>query len=201
MRSEKPVAVDSQSKNFLLTIALGWFLFLTGLPAHADVPQPDGYRMELYDDEVPVALDGAKTITAAQLKRLQESAEVVVVDVIPEHRRPDFLPENQIWVPVPHKGVPGAVWLPDTGFGALSKTTETYFKTHLVRATGGIKSQPLVFYCRSDCWMSWNAAKRALTYGYSDVYWFFDGVDDWFFEGYEFALLKPAPGKRQEGDK
>ncbi len=167
----------------------------------AEVPQPDGYRMELYDDLVPAALDGAQTITAVQLHRLRQSTEVVVVDVIPQHRRPDFLPENQIWIPVAHKGVPGALWLPDTGFGALSEVTESYFKTHLESATEGRKSHPLVFYCRADCWMSWNAAKRAVNYGYSDVYWFYDGIDDWFFEGYDFEVLSPAPGARQQGEK
>jgi len=166
-------------------------------PARADVPQPEGYRMELYDDLVPAALEGAKTITALELKALQSTTEVVVVDVIPEHRRPDVLPENQIWIPVPHKGVPGAVWLPDTGFGILSEVTENYFQTHLNAATQGRKDIALVFYCRANCWMSWNAAKRALSYDYTNVYWFFDGIDDWFFEGFEFAVLTPAPGKRQ----
>lgn len=183
--------------TYIVTVVL----LLLSLYVRAEVPQPSGYRMELYDDLVPEALDGAKTITAVQLKALQETSEVVVIDVIPQHRRPDFLPENQIWIPVSHKGVPGAVWLPDTGFGALSETTEAYFTKHLNLATHGKISLPMVFYCRSDCWMSWNAAKRALSYGYTDVYWFFDGVDDWFFEGFEFAVLTPAPGQRQAGDK
>jgi len=178
------------------TFVLIWLFVLPNL-GWADVPQPAGYRMELYDDLVPAALDGANTITAAELKEFQSNTEIVVVDVIPEHRRPDVLPKNQLWIPVPHKGVPGALWLPDTGFGSLSEVTENYFQAHLTRASGGNKAMPLVFYCRANCWMSWNAAKRALGYGYSNVYWFFDGVDDWSFEGYEFAVLEPAPGKRQ----
>ncbi len=165
--------------------------------ALAEVSQPDGYRMEFYDAEVPAALDGAGTITAVELKQLQDSAGAVVVDVIPEHRRPGVLPENQIWFPVDHKGVPGAIWLPDTGYGVLSDITEKYFKHHLSAATGGDKDRHVVFYCRTDCWMSWNAAKRALGYGYSNVHWFRNGIDDWFFEGYEFEVLTPAEGQRQ----
>lgn len=163
----------------------------------ADVPEPDHYRMELYDDLVPATLKGAETVSAAQVLELQQSKDAVVIDVIPEHRKPEYLPENQLWIPVPHKGVPNAVWLPDIGFGALSEVTERYFQSHLAEATSGDKHHPVVFYCRSDCWMSWNAAKRALTYGYTSVYWFRDGIDDWFFEGFDFAILKPAPGQRQ----
>jgi len=163
----------------------------------AEVRQPDGYRMEFYDAEVPAALDGASTITAVELKRLQNNAAAVVIDVIPEHRRPRALPENQIWMPVAHKGVPGAIWLPDTGYGVLSEITEKYFKRHLSIATGGDKRRHVVFYCRTDCWMSWNAAKRALSYGYTRVYWFRNGLDDWLFEGYDFEVLVPAAGRRQ----
>lgn len=165
--------------------------------AFAEVGQPDGYRMENYDAEVPAGLDGAITITAVEVRYLQESAGAVVVDVIPQQRRPNFLPENQIWIPVGHKGVPGAIWLPDTGYGVLSDITEKYFKRHLHIASKGNKDHPLVFYCRADCWMSWNAAKRALTYGYTNVYWFSNGIDDWFFEGFDFEVLAPEEGPRQ----
>lgn len=177
-------------------VVLLWLLIVSSA-VWSDVPEPEHYRMELYDDLVPATLQGAKTVSAAQVKALQESQRAVVIDVIPEHRKPEFLPENQLWIPVPHKGVPNAVWLPDIGFGALSEVTEQYFQSHLKDATAGDLNHPVVFYCRSDCWMSWNAAKRALTYGYTNVYWFRDGIDDWFFEGFDFAILKPAPGQRQ----
>ena len=176
---------------------LAFVLIFCAKLAFAEVEQPDGYRMELYHGEVPAELDGASTITAVEVKRLQESAEAVVVDVIPEYRRPNVLPENQIWLPVDHKGVPGAIWLPDTGYGVLSDITEKYFKHHLNVATNGNKNHAVVFYCRPDCWMSWNAAKRALSYGYANVYWFHNGIDDWFFEYCEFEVLTPAEGQRQ----
>lgn len=178
-------------------ITLMFVGLLLGSQVYAGVDEPAGFRMELYDDVVPVGLAGAVTVSAQEVLKLQQEQGAVVVDVIPEHRRPEFLPDDQIWIPVPHKGVPGAVWLPDTGFGALSEVTESYFKRHLGAAVKGDFSHPIVFYCRSDCWMSWNAAKRALTYGYSNVYWFADGIDDWFFEGFDFALLTPAEGERQ----
>ncbi|MCP4487415.1 MAG: PQQ-dependent catabolism-associated CXXCW motif protein [Gammaproteobacteria bacterium] len=165
--------------------------------ASADIRQPDGYRMELYNDEVPAVLDGASTVTAAEVKRLQIFFAAIVVDVQPQYRRPDELPENQIWFPIDHKGIPGAIWLPDTGYGALSGITEKYFHHHLDAATNGNKGHPVVFYCRSGCWLSWNAAKRALASGYTNVHWFHDGIDGWLYEGYKLELLTPAEGQRQ----
>lgn len=183
---------------FTITVVFISFVSLINPPgAFAQVAQPDGYRMELYDDEVPTGLDGATRVSAHDVKRLQETEDALVIDVIPEHRKPDFLPENQIWIPVPHKGVPGALWLPDVGYGVLSEITEGYFKRHIATATQGNLEHPVVFYCRINCWMSWNAAKRALSYGYANVYWFADGIEDWQFEGYEFAILEAAPGQRQ----
>ncbi|MFK7853977.1 MAG: rhodanese-like domain-containing protein [Granulosicoccus sp.] len=179
----------------LTPLLLGLVLFSTQLQA---VEEPEGYRTELYDDVVPDSLQGATRVSAIDVKKLMQEIDALVVDVIPEHRRPDFLPEGQLWIPVPHKGLPGALWLPDVGFGVLSEVTEKYFTTHLQSATDGNLNHPMVFYCRQDCWMSWNAAKRALTYGYTQVYWFADGVDDWAFEDYEFENLIAAPGTRQE---
>jgi len=182
-------------RSHLILASLAMVLMTGALSA--DVPEPNGYRMELYDDLVPATLTGATTVGAVDVLKLQQTANAVVVDVIPEHRKPDFLPENQLWIPVPHRGVPGALWLPDIGFGVLSEITEGYFKHHLTLATEGDLDRAVIFYCRADCWMSWNAAKRAISYGYKNVYWFRDGVDDWFFEGYEYAILQAAPGERQ----
>lgn len=175
-------------------VLVGLLLFSNLLQA---IEEPDGYRLEMYDDVVPDTLNGATRVTALDVQRLVRDVDALVIDVIPEHRRPESLPEGQLWIPVSHKGVPGALWLPDIGFGVLSDVTEKYFTSHLTNATRGNFDHPVIFYCRSDCWMSWNAAKRAMTYGYTAVYWFADGVDDWAFEDYEFENLIAAPGQRQ----
>lgn len=177
-------------KWFLPTLAI----FLCA--AVMAVEQPEGYRTDNYDDTVPDSLTGATRVAAVDVRRLQKQDDAVIVDVIPEIRQPDVIPEGQTWFPVPHKGLAGALWLPDTGYGVLSPVTESYFRDHLAEATRGDMNHPLVFYCRADCWMSWNAAKRALTYGFTSVYWFADGIDDWMFEGFETDVLTPADGRR-----
>lgn len=164
--------------------------------AIADVLEPEGYRLDQYDDSVPAGLQGATRVSALDVAELKANQQVLIVDVIPEHPKPDNLPQGQLWFPVPHLGVAGALWLPDVGYGVLSQVTENYFKNHLSNATTGNFDHPVVFYCRIDCWMSWNAAKRAMSYGYRNIFWFADGMEDWLFEDLPTQVLTPAEGVR-----
>lgn len=181
-----------------MVVMAGLFLlYLPVVSAGTDVVQePQNYRMEDYDAPVPGQLTGATLVDAHDVKRLLKQG-ALVIDVIPEFRKPDFLPENQIWIPPAHQGVAGSIWLPDIGYGVLSEVTEKYFKDNLDKYTDSNKEHPVVFYCRIDCWMSWNAGKRALSYGYTNVYWFSYGIDGWKFEDYELQSLVAEPAKRQ----
>jgi PQQ-dependent catabolism-associated CXXCW motif protein len=83
--------------------------------------------------------------------------------------------------------------LPDTGYGELAPVTLDYFAAGLKRASGGDSGRTLVFYCQRDCWMSWNAAKRAETLGYASVDWYPDGADGWAEAGYPLEARSPEP--------
>ena len=170
-----------------------------GAPSGASVPEPAGYRTGDYDAPVPAGLAGARTVAGPEVATLLDGG-AVVIDVIPAHRAPATLPEGQAWFPPPHRGIAGALWLPDTGFGTLAPVTERYLVDHLERATGGNRAHPIVFYCRIDCWMSWNAAKRAVSGGWTNVHWYRDGIEDWELEGFPFEDLVPEPGPRLPGD-
>jgi PQQ-dependent catabolism-associated CXXCW motif protein len=50
-----------------------------------------------------------------------------------------------------------------------------------------------VIYCLRDCWMSWNAAKRALAMGYSNVVWYPEGTDGWEEWGLPLQEIQPEP--------
>jgi len=103
------------------------------------------------------------------------------------------LPKEAIWRDAPRQDIPGSVWLPDTGYGELAAQTQRYFENGLSRATADDRSKALVFYCRKNCWMSWNAAKRALTIGYTNVSWYPDGVDGWAAAGNSLESREPEP--------
>jgi len=169
--------------------------------AEAGVAEPDAYRMDDYDAPVPIGLTGASTVAGAAVEALMRDHAATVIDVIPELRQPPDLADDQLWLPPPHKGIPGALWLPDTGYGALDPVTETYLFSHLEQASDNNLDHHLVFYCRMDCWMSWNAARRALDAGYSNIHWYRDGIDDWLFDDRFTVTLEPAAGTRQPPPK
>jgi PQQ-dependent catabolism-associated CXXCW motif protein len=144
-----------------------------------DVPEPEGYRMGEYRSPVPATLHGARVVTTAEARQLWDGKDAVFVDVMPHAPRPANLPAGTIWRERPRSNIPGSVWLPDTGYGELAPVTERYLRDNLARATAGERARLLVFYCLRDCWMSWNAAKRAVAMGYTNVAWYPDGSDGW----------------------
>lgn len=149
-------------------------------PAQAQeaVPEPPGYRTDSYRAPVPATLHGAKVLTTVQAEALWRAGAASFIDVLPRPPKPN-LPAGTIWREAPRPHIPGSLWLPDTGYGELADVTEDYFKRGLQRASGGDRARSLVFYCEANCWMSWNAARRALGYGYANVAWYPDGTDGW----------------------
>ncbi len=178
------------------SLVLGLTLCLASIAAHAQsndtVSEPDGYRMDRFRAPVPTTLKGARVVSTKEVEALAGSA--ILIDVLPRPPKPEGLKEGAIWRPRPRSNIPGSVWLPNTGFGVLPISVEAYFRNNLTRLTEGDLAQKLVFYCQADCWMSWNAAKRALTYGYSQVYWFPEGTDGWGAAGLPLEPSEPEPG-------
>ncbi len=153
--------------------------------------EPDTYRLENYRSPTPATLDGQPGLTTAEAKALWESKAAVFVDVLPHTPKPATLAPGTVWRDKPRDDIPGSVWLPDTGYGALAQETESYFRAGLAKATEGDTARKIVFYCLKDCWMSWNAAKRAKTFGYPQVLWYPDGTDGWAKAGLPLEDKKP----------
>jgi PQQ-dependent catabolism-associated CXXCW motif protein len=147
------------------------------------VPEPPDYRTEAYRAPTPQTLRGATVLTTDAAHELWTRQLAAFIDVLPRPPRPAGLPASTIWRPKPRFDIPNSIWLPDTGYGALAPVMEQYFERGLWQATGGDHGRMLVFYCQKDCWMSWNAAKRAMTIGYTHVGWYPDGTDGWEAEG------------------
>ncbi|WP_166142370.1 PQQ-dependent catabolism-associated CXXCW motif protein [Methylosinus sp. RM1] len=172
--------------------AIGLALLAATAAAAETVPEPDGYRMSDFRAAVPATLRGARVIDTPQAFAIWRDKAAVFVDVLPRPPRPAGLPPDAVWRDKPRFDIPGSVWLPETGYGELAPAALHYFESGLARATAEDKSRPLVFYCLADCWMSWNAAKRALALGYSNVSWFSRGTDGWSAAGHPLELREPA---------
>ncbi len=164
-------------------------LLLSG-PAMA-VEEPAGYRMGAYRSPVPASLSGATVVDTQTAAGLREQGGVSFIDVLPRPPKPENLPEGTVWRDKPRNSIAGAVWLPNVGFGQLPAEGEHYFRQGLSEVTAGDLDHPLIFFCLADCWMSWNAAKRALGYGYRKVYWFPEGTDGWAEAERPMEVIEP----------
>ncbi len=159
--------------------------------AAAAPPEPDGFRLDEYRAPVPATLAGAETVHLEAMRAIVERDDALLIDVLPAPRRPDTMRPGMPWLPRPHASLPGARWWPDTGRGALSPALENQFHARLAEAAGPDRQRLLVFFCLSECWMSWNAAKRAVGWHYR-VAWFPDGVDVWVAAGLPTEIVTPA---------
>ncbi|MEO0389043.1 MAG: rhodanese-like domain-containing protein, partial [Pseudomonadota bacterium] len=89
--------------------------------------------------------------------------------------------------------LPGAFWLPEVGRGAVSDAMARYLEITLERLSGGNRDETIIVFCRADCWMSWNAAQRVASLGYSNVRWFKNGTDGWLDIGGALTRAEPLP--------
>lgn len=161
------------------------------------VPEPPDYRMGHYRAPVPATLEGATVVGPEGAYALWSEGEAVFIDVMPQPPKPANLPKGTIWRDKPRNSIPGAIWLPNVGYGAIADVTADYFRAGLEKATQGDPAHPVVIFCLEDCWMSWNAAKRALDWGYTSVYWLPEGTDGWQLWDYPLEQVKPEQGQPQ----
>ncbi|WP_339031672.1 PQQ-dependent catabolism-associated CXXCW motif protein [Bradyrhizobium symbiodeficiens] len=159
--------------------------------------EPEGYRADNYRAPVPATLAGARVLNTVEAEAIWRARSGAFVDVLPRPPRPKNLPAGTVWRDAPRKNIPGSIWLPDTGYGSLPPAMDDYLQRGLAQASRGDKSALLVIYCLADCWMSWNAAKRALTYGYSSIAWYPDGTDGWERAKLPTAEAQPEPRPQQ----
>lgn len=168
----------------------------TGLDAF-DNDETTGYRMQNYRSPVTLPVQGGKRAELAEVDRLvREGASLV--DVMPQ--RGGYDPDTGAWRIVDKRQtIPGATWLPNTGVGNIEPRLAAYFSAQLTKLTDGDKGHKLVFFCMADCWMSWNAVKRAAELGYTQAYWFADGTDGWNEVDRPLVEATPPPVPRLEG--
>lgn len=149
-----------------------------------------GYRMENYRAPTPSFLPGGVVADFALAQAASRAEVYRLIDVYAGGAVHD--PIDGTWTNMDNRQqIPGSVWLPGIGAGALSKEQEAFFTRNLERLTKGDKSVGLMFYCMADCWQSWNAARRAIRAGYGKVAWYPLGTDGWLEHGEALTSIKP----------
>jgi len=159
---------------------------LAGGAVHADedadfgVEAASTLRLDNLSAPTPRALSGAKVIHTAELRDRLRAAEA---------ERPllfDVLGGEQ------HESLPGAIWLPGAGRGnSYDDAVQAQLARLLQTATKGSVTRSMVFFCQGvRCWLSYNAALRAVALGYREVYWYRGGIEAWLAGGGQLAPLR-----------
>ena len=179
--------------------AVGLFtacLLLLGFQACAQddhIDPASGFRISHYRAVVPDTAPGATRVGTKEVETIYKDGKAAFIDVVPSTGA-GFDPDTGEWrLSERHANIPGSKWLPDVGRGAPGAVLESYFMANLASLTGGDKAHPILIYCQADCWMSWNAVKRAATYGYANIYWYPDGIDGWAEWDNPTAPAVPVP--------
>jgi len=114
----------------------------------------------------PNQIPGGQVVTTKGLMPLlqQQGVQVYVFDVLGgAESLPNAIPAA--WASRP---------------GSFDDATQQQLGQMLRQVTQGQVDAPLVFYCLSaECWMSYNAALRAIRAGYRNVLWYRGGIEAW----------------------
>lgn len=152
-----------------------------------------GYRMERYRAPVPDDIPPPARPVSPEEAMSAIASGALAIDVFGlRNSRFDELDGSWV-VNERHESIPGAYWLPEVGRGPVRPEIADYLAASLLRLTGGEKARPVVVFCRADCWMSWNAARRIAALGYENVLWLPLGVEGWEEAGGALAPILPEP--------
>lgn len=161
-------------------------------PLPKGVDPASGFRMSRYRAPVPDTNPGTEVVTTERAFELYTDGQVKFIDVYP----PKGLGANPLdgtWMTnEKHQSIPGAVWLPEVGRGHIEQEHIAYFQRNLTLITNDNKQTPLMFYCTADCWQSWNAARRAMLWGYSHIFWYPAGTDGWRENNHPLEPITPV---------
>jgi PQQ-dependent catabolism-associated CXXCW motif protein len=155
-----------------------------GAPALFDA---EGYRTARYRAPVKADPAPAAAITLAAALKLEPGRDALFIDVTPvEGGRRD--PTSGGWIlSQAHLTIPGALWLPEAGRSPVDAALWQALEARIAQARAAAPGQPVILFCRIDCWMSWNAARRLARGGIGNVHWLAEGTDGWHASGRALA--------------
>lgn len=131
------------------------------------IPPQSALRAEGYHADTPLTIPGARTLSTAELHAMLASGvRPVLIDTLDGNH---------------HRTIPGAFWLRGAGNVRAESGEKTGELLGQV-ARGMVKStntSVVVFCLSSQCWLSYNAARRLVLQGFTQVHWYRGGVEAW----------------------
>jgi PQQ-dependent catabolism-associated CXXCW motif protein len=147
----------------------------------------DGYRSKIYRSPTPTQASFATIVDAEDILKLsKENKNLVIVNVVPLDMDGSTFIQAK-----PHEGIVNSIWLPNVGYGQIDEMTKNYLVENLNLAMNNNSDTVFIFYCKIDCWMSWNAARRASLLGFKNIFWYKNGIETWKYYKLKTELLHP----------
>ena len=133
------------------------------------VPPSVEMRIDGHSSPTPLLIPGARTVRTPELREQLSR---------PPEERPLLF---DVLGGAGHESIPGAIWLADAGRGiSFDDEVQSLLARTLAFLARGDMSRPMVFFCAGvNCWLSYNAALRAVRLGYTGVGWYRGGIHAW----------------------
>ncbi|GAM04960.1 rhodanese-like domain-containing protein [Novosphingobium sp. MBES04] len=156
-----------------------------------DLFDAEGYRTARF--RAPVARDPApaRRMAEAEVLALQPGRDALFLDVLPVTGGWRDPATGRWHLSEPHRSVPGALWHPETGRSPPDARLWEALRGAIAEARRANAHLPVIVFCRSDCWMSWNVARRLAREGVGQVYWYEEGVEGWHAAGRDLVEVTP----------
>lgn len=171
-------------------------------PARPDAPaalfDAQGYRSASYRAPVNRAPFPARRITLAAARRLHPERGALFVDVLAAEGAHRDAVSGQWTLIAEHESIPGALWFPDVGHSAPDPVLWRAFADRVATFRKAHPKAPVIVFCRTDCWMSWNAARR-LAYAHAPhILWLPEGIEGWRDAGGTLAKVQPEQTRPEQ---
>lgn len=152
----------------------------------------EGYRTARYRAPVDRAPSPATQITLPEALALHPGIDAMFIDVLPAEGAVRDAATGKWTLAVQHETIPGAAWHPETGRGDPDPVLWKGLRNAVFGVRAKHPAMPVVVFCRSDCWMSWNAARRLAREGIGNVRWLAEGIEGWHEAGRALVVAEPV---------
>jgi rhodanese-related sulfurtransferase len=121
-------------------------------------------------DETPTSVSGVKVVTADEASKLQSAGATVV--------------DTRVAAEYAEGHIKGAVSVPYREKSAKAATFNAAEDEFNLSKLPADKNAAIVFYCNGPtCWKSFKSSVVSARVGYTNVYWFRDGLHVWKAKG------------------
>lgn len=151
-----------------------------------------GFRRAHYRAPVDRPPAPATQISLADALLLKPAENALFIDVLPAEGGVRDSATGQWRLASPHFTIPGAQWHPETGRSQPDAALWRALRSAVAAARKASSGIPVVLFCRTDCWMGWNAARRLAGDGFANVRWLAEGIEGWHESGRELAVATPV---------